>query len=146
MSKAIVEAAHQRVKERVVGDNLAKLAQLVADGLDALTEGTNKAITVRDAAQLRVEGGDAGVTVVLKKPAELEPDVACGGTIRDDEVEELRRDVRVEPLNNGEVVFDPCGITRSRRDIIGDVMKEGASPKMDLKKMTSMVVIMAVEI
>ena len=146
LGEAVVEATHERMKEGAVGNHLAELSQLVADGFDALAENADRAITLSDGAELRVERGDASVAVVLKQPAELEPDVARGGTIRDDEVEELRRDARVEPLNNGEVVFDPCGITRSRRDIIGDVTKEGASPKMDFNKMTPVVVIVAMKI
>ena len=35
MGEAVVEPAHECVKNRVVGDHLAKLAKLVADSLDA---------------------------------------------------------------------------------------------------------------
>ena len=110
------------MKKRAIGDYLSKLTQLVADSLDALTEHADRAIALCDGTELRVEGRDAGVTVVLEEPTKLEPDVASGGAVGDHEVEQLGGDAGVEPLNNGEVVLEPAWIVRSRRSITGDAL------------------------
>lgn len=98
-----------------------------------MTEDAHGAITLCDRAKLRVEGGDASIPVVLKEPAELGPDITCGGAISHHKIEELRRDASIQPLDDGEVVFDPAGIVGSGWRIAGYVVKERAATEMNLK-------------
>ena len=76
LGEAVVEATHERMKEGAVGNHLAELTQLIADGFDALAENADRAITLSDGAELRVESIDPGVAIVLKECRSNGPRVA----------------------------------------------------------------------
>lgn len=79
------------MQERPIDNHLAQLPTLVADHLDALTEDAHEAVALRDRAELRFEGGDPSITVILKEPTKFGPDIARGSAIGDHKIEELGR-------------------------------------------------------
>lgn len=83
---------------------------------------------------------DAGVAVVLEQALELAPDDEGGGAVLGEEAKQLRRDPRVNPLQNGEVVPDPNGVGGGRRVVVVDVAAEAAPPEVDKEQMTPVVV------
>ena len=111
-----------------------------------MTEDANRTIFLGDGAELDVEGRDAGIAVVLEETPELRPDVACRGTVLDDEVEQLGGDARVQPLNPGEIFFEPTRIVRLGRRGVGDVVKQRAEAEVDLEQVAPVVVVPAMEI
>lgn len=112
LSEPLVKPAHESMKERAVGDHLAKLTEFVANGLDALTEDADGSIALGDGAELSVEGGNTSVAVVLEQPTKLGPNVASGRAVGDHQVEELSGDARVQPLDDGEVILEPPRVLR----------------------------------
>lgn len=99
-----------------------------------------------DGAELRVEGVDAGVAVVLEEAAKLTLDVVSNSAVLDDKVEELHGDLHVEPLNNGEVIPQPAVIGLGRSSVVGDVVQQGAAAEVDLQEVTLVVVVLAMKI
>ena len=63
-----------------------------------------------------------------------------------DEIEDLCGDSHVDPLNNGEIILDPLRIMKLRKRVVGNVRVEIASPKVDVEKVTPMVVVVSSEV
>ena len=63
-----------------------------------------------------------------------------------DEIEDLCGDSHVDPLNNGEIILDPLRIMKLRKRVIGNVRAEIASSKVDVEKVTPMVVVVSSEV
>ena len=60
-----------------------------------------------------------------------------------DEIEDFCGDSHVDPLNNGEIIFDPLRIMNLRKRVVGNVRAEVASPKVDVEEVTPMVVVVS---
>ena len=60
-----------------------------------------------------------------------------------DEIEDLRGDSHVDPLNNGKTILDPLRVMKLRKRIVGNVRAEIASPKVDVNVVTPMVVVVS---
>ena len=63
-----------------------------------------------------------------------------------DEIEDLCGDSHVDPLNNGEIIFDPLRIMKLRKRVVSNVRAEIASPKVDVEEVTPMVVVVSSEV
>jgi hypothetical protein len=107
----------------------------MADRLIALTNG----------AQRRLQVLDARVAVVLEQVLQLIPDDGGRGVLGE-EAEELGRDARVDPLQDGEVIFDPDRVMGGGRLGEVDVGAEAAAAEVDDEEMLPVVVIVRGEV
>ena len=81
-------------------NRVPKFTELVGDGLETLAVDADTGVTLNGAAELRVEGVDACVDVVLKEPAKggLKRGGIGGGA--ENQIEDLGAHPLVDPLYN----------------------------------------------
>ena len=96
--------------------------------------------------KLGVEIVGVSVDVVLEKLTKGCPQIGGVGTITVYEIEYFCGDSHVDPLNNGEIIFDPLRIVRLRASVVSDVRAEAASPEVDVEEVTAMVVVVSSEV
>ena len=113
--KLLAEANEEGVDEGAVVDVITEFTEFVADGLDPLAEDGDRSISLDGRTELGVEGVDARVGVVLEQLLERCPKLGGGGVVVGDQIEELRGDACVNPLDDGEIVFHPAWIGGLRR-------------------------------
>ena len=63
----LTEANEERVDKGAIIHMIADLPNFIVDGLDALTEDSDRRVPLRDGAELRVQRVDSSVTVILKE-------------------------------------------------------------------------------
>jgi hypothetical protein len=87
-----------------------------------------------------------GVDVVLEELAQSHPESSGGGGLAEDEVEDLGGDTRVDPLDDGEVISNPARISGAWNGVVGNVITKAAVPKVNLKEMAPVIVVVLGEI
>ena len=137
----ISEADEEGVDESAIVDVIAEFTDFVADGLDLLAEDGDRGISLGGCAELRVERVDARVGVVLKQLLEGGPEIGGGGIVGGDQIEELRGDACVNPLDDGEIIFHPASIGRLRRVGGIDVVAKAAATEVDDEEVAPVVVV-----
>jgi hypothetical protein len=83
----------------------------------------------------------AGINAVLKKLMEGSPEGGGHGRLAEDEVQDPDGDSCVDPLNNGEIIFDPRRIIRARNGVSGNMMKKIASTEVNIEEITPRVIV-----
>ena len=78
--------------------------KLIGHCLEALTVVAERRCSLDGVANLGVEGVDASVGVVLEETTKSSPESGCGRGLAEDKIEDLSRHVRVDPLDDGEIV------------------------------------------
>ena len=71
--EAFAEADKEVVDQLPIIDGVAKLTEFVSDGLEPLTVGADRRVTLHSIAKLGMQGVDAGVDVVLEQLAKGRP-------------------------------------------------------------------------
>jgi hypothetical protein len=71
-----------------------------------LAKDRDRGVTLGSGAKLDVKRIDARIGVVLEQLLERSPEFGGGGVIGGDKVEELGRNLSVNPLDDREIVFD----------------------------------------
>jgi hypothetical protein len=100
----------QGVNEGPVGDMVPELRKFIANRLDVLAEDGDQGITLSGGAKLDVKRIDTRIRVVLEQLLERITEFGGSGIIVGDEVEELGRNLSINPLDDREIVFDPTRI------------------------------------
>ena len=139
--ESITEVVEKDLDELAIFNGVAEFTELIGDSLEALTVGANAGVTLNDAAKLRVEGADASIDVVLKKPAKGGPKGGGVGGVAEDQVEDLGAHPLVDPLYNSKIVFKPARIRGARDGVDVDVLKKIAPAEMNLEEMTPVIIL-----
>ena len=87
--EALAEADEKNLDELAILDRVPKFTELVGDGLEALAVGADVGVALNGAAELRVEGVDASVNIVLKKLSMGRPERGSVGGGAEDQIEDL---------------------------------------------------------
>ena len=122
-------------------NGVPKFTELVDDGLETLVVDADTGVDLNGAAELRVEGVDAGVDVVLKEPAKGGPKRGGIGGGAEDQIEDLGAHPLVDPLYNSEIIFEPARIRGTRGGVDVDVPKKIATSEMDLEEMAPVIIV-----
>jgi hypothetical protein len=142
----IAKPLKKDVDELAIRHGIAEFAELIGHGLDALAVDAEGGGPLDGVADLGVEVVDAGVDVVLEELAQSRPkSIGCGG-LAEDEVEDLGGDARVDPLDDGEVVSNPAGISGAWNGVVGDVVTKATAPKVNLEEMVPVIVVVLGEV
>jgi hypothetical protein len=135
----------ERGDECPIGDRDAEIAQLVGERLETLAVVADGLVALTNGAQRRLQVLDARVAVVLEQILQLVPNNGGRGVLGE-EAEELRRDARVDPLQDGEIVFDPDRIMCNCRLGEVDVGAETTAAEMDDEEMPPVIVVVRREV
>ena len=144
--KLLAEADEESVDEGAIVDVIAEFTKFVADSLDPLAENGDRGISLDGRTELGVEGVDARVGVVLEQLLERCPKLGGGGVVGGDQIEELRGDACVNPLDDGEIIFHPARIGVLRRVGWIYVVAEAAAAEVDVEEVAPMVVVVGAKI
>jgi hypothetical protein len=129
------------VDELAIRHGISEFAELVGHGLDALAVDAEGGGPLGGVVDLNVEVVDPGVDVVLEELAQGRPESIGGGGLAEDEIEDLGGDARVDPLDDDEVIRNPARIGGAWNGVFGDVVMKTAAPKVNLKEMAPVVVV-----
>jgi hypothetical protein len=136
----------KNLDELTITDGVAQLAEFIGHQLEALAVGAKRRGALNGVANLSVEVVDPSVGVVLKEATKGSPERSSGRSFPEDEVKNLGGHPRVDPLDDGEIVFDPAGIIGARNGVGGHVRAQVAAAKVDIKKMRPMIVVVGSEV
>jgi hypothetical protein len=114
--EVIAETGDEDVDELPIGHGIAEFTKLVGDSTKVLAVGADRGVALDGVAELVVEAGDAAVDVVLEELPKSRPKGGSSGGAAKDEIEDLGGDAGVDPLDDGEIVFDPLRIIGTRRN------------------------------
>ena len=142
----LAEADEESVDEGAIVDVIAEFTKFVTDSLDPLAENGDRGISLDGRTELGVEGVDARVGVVLEQLLKGRPKLGGGGVVGGDQIEELRGDACVNPLDDGEIIFHPARIGVLRRVGWIYVVAEAAAAEMDGEEVAPMVVVVGAKI
>ena len=120
--------------------------KLIGHCLEALTVVAERRCSLDGVANLGVEGVDASVGVVLEETTKSSPESGCGRGLAEDKIEDLGRHARVDPLDDGEIIFDPARIIEARNGVGGDVGAQIAAAKVYVEEVAPMVVIVGCKV
>ena len=134
----LAEADEEGVDEGAIVDVIAEFTKFVADSLDALAENGDRGVSL--------DGFDARVGVVLEQLLKGRPKLGGGGVVGGDQIEELRGDACVNPLDDGEIIFHPARIGVLRRVGWIYVVAKATAAKVDGEEVTPMVIVVGAKI
>jgi hypothetical protein len=125
---------------------VAKFPEFINDGFEALEVHVDGSIALRHVPKLGVEAVDVGFDVVLKDLVMRCPNIGSGDGVPINEIENFGGYLRIDRLDNGKIIFNPLGIMVAGDSIGGNMGAKIASPKMNIKDMATMIVVVGGEI